>query len=185
MRTFIAVELPEQIKKQIEVLQVPLKKTNAFVSWVKPGNIHITLKFLGEVPEEKIDEVFSATELALKGAKSFKMNLKGMGAFPDFRRPRVIWIGTGKGGEELSDMANKIEDEMEKIGYPKEKRKFSPHFTIGRVKSPKNIEKLVELVKSADFETEDIEVNEVTVMKSQLHPAGAIYTPLKKIPLLD
>jgi len=185
MRTFIAVELPEQIKKQIEVLQAPLKKTNAFVSWVKPGNIHITLKFLGEVPEEKIDEVFSATELALKGTKSFKMNLKGMGAFPDFRRPRVIWIGAGKGGEELSDMANKIEDQMEKIGYPKEKRKFSPHFTIGRVKSPKNIEKLIELIKSADFETEDIEVNEVTVMKSQLHPAGAIYTALKKMPLSD
>jgi len=184
MRTFIAVELPEQIKKKIEVLQAPLKKTSAFVSWVKPGNIHITLKFLGEVPEEKIDEVFSATELALKEGKRFKMNLKGMGAFPDFRRPRVIWIGTGKGGEELSDLAARIEPEIEKIGYPKEKRKFSPHFTIGRVKSPKNIEKLMELVRSTDFETEDIEVNEVTVMKSQLHPAGAIYTPLKKIPLL-
>lgn len=184
MRTFIAVELPEQIKKEIEVLQAPLKKTNAFVSWVKPGNIHITLKFLGEVPEEKINEVFSACEAALKNAGKFKMNLKGMGAFPDFRRPRVIWVGAGKGGEELSDMATKIEEEIEKIGYPKEKRKFSAHFTIGRVKSPKNIEKLIELVKSSDFETADIEVSEVTVMKSQLHPAGAIYTPLKKIPLL-
>jgi 2'-5' RNA ligase len=185
MRTFIAVELPETIKEKIGELQAPLKKTNAFVSWVKPENIHITLKFLGEVPEEKINEVFSAAEVAFKEAKKFKMNLKGMGAFPDFRRPRVIWIGTGKGGEELSDMATKIEDQTEKIGYPKEKRKFSPHFTMGRVKSPKNIEKLMELVKSSDFETEDIEVNEVTVMKSQLHPAGAIYTPLKKIALLD
>jgi 2'-5' RNA ligase len=185
MRTFIAVELPENIKKKIEELQAPLKRTNAFVSWVKPENIHITLKFLGEVPEEKINEVFSATEAALKETKKFKMNLKGTGAFPDFRRPRVIWIGTGKGGEELSNMSTKIEEEMEKIGFPKENRKFSPHFTIGRVKSPKGIEKLMELVKSTDFETEDIEVNEVTVMKSQLHPAGAIYTPLKKIPLLD
>jgi 2'-5' RNA ligase len=113
-----------------------------------------------------------------------KINLKGTGAFPDFRRPRVIWVGAGKGGEELSNMATKIEEEMEKIGYPKENRKFSPHFTIGRVKSPKNIENLMEKVKSTDFETEDIAVSEVTVMKSQLHPAGAIYTPLKKIPLL-
>jgi len=185
MRTFIAVELPENIKNKIGELQAPLKKTKAFVSWVKPENIHITLKFLGEVPEEKINEVFSATGLALKNAKKFKINLKEMGAFPDFRRPRVIWIGAGMGGEELSNMANKIEEEMEKIGYPKENRKFSPHFTMGRVKSPKGIEKLMELVKSTDFETEDIEVNEVTVMKSQLHPAGAIYTPLKKIPLLD
>ena len=184
MRTFIAVELPEQIKKQIEVLQAPLKKTNAFVSWVKPGNIHITLKFLGEVPEEKIDEVFSATEAALRDVKGFKTNLKGMGAFPDLRRPRVIWVGAGKRGEELGDMAARIEDELKKIGYPKEKRKFSAHFTVGRVKSPKNIQTLMEMVTSTDFETEDIEVNEVTVMRSQLHPAGAIYTPLKKIPLL-
>jgi 2'-5' RNA ligase len=184
MRTFIAVELPENIKKKIGELQAPLKKINAFVSWVKPENIHITLKFLGEVPEENINEVFSATEIALKETKKFKMNLKGMGAFPDFRRPRVIWIGAGIGGEELSNMATKIEDQMEKIGYPKENRKFSPHFTMGRVKSPKNIENLMELVKSTDFETEDIEIKEVTVMKSQLHPAGAIYTPLKKIPLL-
>jgi 2'-5' RNA ligase len=184
MRTFIAVELPENIKNKIGELQAPLKRTDAFVSWVKPENIHITLKFLGEVPEEKMNEVFSATEAALKETKRFKMNLKRMGAFPDFRRPRVIWVGTGKGGEELLSMANKIEEEMEKIGYPKENRKFSPHFTIGRVKSPKNIEKLMELVKSTDFETEDIGVNEVTVMKSQLHPAGAIYTSLKKIPLL-
>jgi 2'-5' RNA ligase len=184
MRTFIAVELPEQIKKQIEALQAPLKKTNAFVSWVKPGNIHITLKFLGEVPEGKIDEVFSATELALKGARGFKMNLKGMGAFPDLRRPRVIWVGAEKGGEELSGMADRIAEEMEKIGYPKEKRKFSPHFTVGRLKSLKNIETLVELIQSTNFDTEDIQVKEVTVMKSQLHAAGAIYTPLKKIPLL-
>jgi len=183
MRTFIAIELPEEIKIQIERLQAPLKRTDAFVSWVKPKNIHVTLKFLGEVPEEKINEVFSATQKALEGAKRFSMSLKGTGAFPNLRKPRVIWIGTGSGEEELSHMAKRIEEEMEKIGFPKEKRRFSAHFTIGRVKSPKNIEKLMELVESSDFQTEKIEVNEVVVMKSQLHPAGAIYTPLKKVPL--
>jgi len=183
MRTFIAIELPDNIKKEIEQLQAPFKKTGAFVSWVKPANIHVTLKFLGEVPEDKINEVFSATEKALEGAKKFTMSLKGTGVFPNLKRPRVIWIGTGSGEEELSHLAKRIEEEMEKIGFSREKRKFSAHFTIGRVKSPKNIEKLMELVESTDFHTEDIEVNEVVVMKSQLHPAGAIYTPLKKVPL--
>ncbi len=183
MRTFIAIELPEEIKKQIEQLQAPLKRTDTFVSWVKPGNIHITLKFLGEVPEDKINEVFSATQKALEGTRKFTMSLKGTGVFPNLRRPRVIWIGTGSGEEELSIMAKRIEEEMERVGFPKEKRKFSAHFTVGRVKSPRNIEKLMELVESTDFQTEDIEVNEVVVMRSQLHPAGAIYTPLKKIPL--
>jgi 2'-5' RNA ligase len=181
MRTFIAIELPEEVKKKIEQAQAPLKKTGAFVSWVKPKNIHVTLKFLGEVPEDKINEVFSATQKALEGIRKFTMSLKGMGVFPDVRRPRVVWIGSGSGEEELSHMAKRVEEEMEEIGFPKEKRKFSSHFTIGRVKSPKNIEKLMELVKSSDFQTEEIEVNEVVVMKSQLHPAGAIYTPLKKV----
>jgi len=185
MRTFIAIELPEDIKKKIEQLQAPLKKTDAFVSWVKPKNIHVTLKFLGEVSEEKIGAVFSATEKALEGARKFTMNLQGMGGFPDLKRPRVIWVGTGSGEKELSRMAERIEQEMEKIGFPKEKRKFSPHFTIGRVKSQKNIEGLLRLVKSSDFQTDEIQVEEVVVMKSQLHPAGAIYTPLKKVPLAE
>jgi 2'-5' RNA ligase len=183
MRTFIAVELPEEIKRQIEQLQAPLKNTDAFVSWVKPKNIHVTLKFLGEVPEEKIDEVFSAVRRALEGAREFTMSLKGMGGFPNLKRPRVIWVGAGSGGEELSQMAKRIEEEMEEVGFPREKRRFSAHFTIGRVKSPKNIEKLTELVESTNFQTEEIEVNEVVVMRSQLHSAGAIYTALEKVPL--
>jgi 2'-5' RNA ligase len=183
MRTFIAVELPEKIKGEIEQLQAPFKKTDAHVSWAKPGNIHVTLKFLGEVPAEKINQIFSATEEALEGARRFTMSLKGTGAFPNLRRPRVIWIGAGSGEEELSLLAARIEQEMEKIGFPKEKRRYSAHFTIGRVKSPKNIEKLMELVSSSDFQTEEIQVNQVVVMKSQLDPRGAIYTPLKEIPL--
>lgn len=184
MRTFIAVELPEKIKKEIEQLQAPFKKTDTFVSWVKPRNIHVTLKFLGEVPEEKIDRVFSAAQRAVEGTGKFTMSLKGTGAFPNPRRPRVIWVGAGSGEEELALLAAKIEQEMENIGFPKEKRKYSAHFTVGRVKSPKNIEKLMELVSSSDFQTEEIEVGEVVVMKSQLDPGGAIYTPLKKIPLV-
>jgi 2'-5' RNA ligase len=183
MRTFIAIELPEKIKEEIGQLQAPLKKTGAFVSWVKPGNIHVTLKFLGEVPEEKIEEVSSATERAVEGVGSFSMSLKGTGGFPNLRRPRVIWIGTGSGGEELSRLAERMEQEMEKIGFPKENRKFSPHFTIGRVKSPKNIEALAGKVESTEFQTEEIQVTEVVVMRSQLHPTGAIYTPMKKVPL--
>lgn len=183
MRTFIAVELPEEIKKKIGEIQAPLKRTNAFVSWVKPGNIHVTLKFLGEVPEERIEEVFEATEKAVEGAERFTMSLKGMGGFPNLKRPRVIWIGTGSGEEALSLLAKRIEEEMEKIGFPREKRGFSPHFTIGRVKSPKNIEQLAARVESSDFQTEEIEVAEVVVMKSQLTPSGAIYTPQKTIRL--
>ncbi len=185
MRTFIAVELTEEFKKRIEEVQTPLKKIGADVSWVKPGNVHATLKFLGEVPEDKIEKVFEGTEKALEGIRGFKLSLKDLGCFPSMKRPRVVWIGVEKGREELSVMAKRIEQEMDNIGYPKENREFSPHLTIGRVKSPKNIERLAEQIKLTDFQTDDIEIKEVVVMRSQLNPAGAIYTPLKKIPLLS
>jgi 2'-5' RNA ligase len=184
MRTFIAVELIADLKKKIEELQNPLRRINADVSWVKPGNVHATLKFLGEVPEDKIEKVFEGTKTALQGIKVFKLSLKDLGCFPNLKRPRVIWTGVDKGKQELSLMQKKIEDEMGKIGFQKEEREFSPHLTIGRVKSPKNIERLSELVKNTNFQTEEIEIKEVVVMKSELHPAGAIYTPLKKIALL-
>ncbi len=184
MRTFIAVELTEELRVKIEELQNPLKKINANVAWVKPGNVHATLKFLGEVPEDKIEKVFEGTKNALEGIKSFKLSLKNLGYFPNIKRPRVVWIGVEKGKEELSLMAVKIEEEMEKIGFPKENREFSPHLTIGRVKSPKNIERLTELIKDTSFQSQEIEVKEVAVMRSELHPSGAIYTPLKKAALL-
>jgi len=185
MRTFIAVDLPEAIKTNIEEVQNPLKKTDTYVSWVKPKNIHLTLKFLGEVEENKIEDVFYGTEKALKSLKSFSLSLKDLGGFPNLRRPRVIWVGVDKGKDELSVMQKNIEEELLKLGYPKEGRAFSPHLTIGRVKSPRNIEKLVGLIEKTNFQTQEVRIDEVVAMRSQLHPQGAIYTPLKKIKLLS
>jgi 2'-5' RNA ligase len=185
MRTFIAVELNEEIKKKIEEVESLLKKTETLVSWVKPGNVHVTLKFLGEVTENRLEEIYSGTVKALSGARSFNLRLKNLGCFPNLTRPRVVWVGVDKGEEELSEMQKRIEEELYKVGFPKEERKFSAHLTIGRVKSPKNIEKLVELIEKTSFETEEVKVKEVVVMKSQLHPLGAIYTPMKKINLLS
>lgn len=183
MRTFVAIELPAQIKEQIASVQAELKKTSAQVSWVKPDNIHVTLKFLGEVSEEKIDAVYSATQVGCQGRKTFRISLKGLGGFPNLKRPRVIWVGTSQGEKELVDLQSRIETELEKKGFPKEERKFTPHFTIGRIKFPKGIETLSEKVERAEFATPEFEVKEIVIMQSQLHPSGAIYTPLKKVPL--
>ncbi len=178
---FVAVELPAEIKNQIANAQAELRRIPAQVSWVKPGNIHVTLKFLGEVPENKIEEVFSATEAGCSGTKKFRMGLKDLGGFPNLQRPRVIWVGTSAGEKEITELQEKVEEELEKSGFPKEERKFTPHFTIGRIKIPKGIEALSQAVEQIEFVTEEFGVNEVVVMRSQLNPAGAIYTPLKKI----
>ena len=184
MRTFVAIELAKELTSKIDQVQTVLRKTGADVSWVKPQNVHITLKFLGEIKEEKIDEVSQAVEKSVKGLKSFKVNLLGLGGFPNLKRPRVIWIGIEKGKEILAELYPKVEEEFFKIGFAKENRAFAPHLTIGRVKSPKNIENLASEINKILFQTEDFEVKEVVVIKSTLLPTGSVYTPLKIIPLL-
>jgi len=181
MRTFIAIELPSQFTSQIDQLQQALRQTKADVSWVKPQNVHITLKFLGEVNEEKIEEVYRATEKSVAGVTNFQVSLKGLGGFPNMKRPRVIWVGLEKGKEVLAQLGPKVEEGFSKIGFPKENRPFTPHLTIGRVKSPKNLELLASEIGKTSFKTEEFVVKEVVVMKSTLHPAGSIYTPLKKV----
>lgn len=181
MRTFVAIELPKELASQIDQLQTNLRKTKADVSWVKPQNVHITLKFLGEVKEEKIEEVYQAVEASVAGTKNFQANLQGLGGFPNLKRPRVIWIGIDKGKEILAQLGPKLEEEFFKIGFAKENRDFTPHLTIGRVKSSKNLEKLAIEINKTAFETQDFEVQEVVVMKSTLHPIGSVYTPLKKV----
>jgi 2'-5' RNA ligase len=185
MRVFVAVELPEKIKNQIAVVQSELKKTQAQVSWVKPGNIHVTLKFLGEVGEEKMKEVFIAAERGGKGTKKFRMSLKGLGGFPNLNRPRVIWVGTASGEKELCELQGRVETELEKVGFSRDDRKFSAHFTLGRARFPNGLEGLAEKVEKTEFSSPEFTVEQVVVMQSQLNPAGSIYTPLKKIPLED
>jgi 2'-5' RNA ligase len=184
MRTFIAVELPENIKNKLGEVQASLKKLNLNVGWVKNTNIHATLKFLGEVPEDKLDKIYSGVELACQGEKIFGMNLKGLGGFPNVKNPRVIWVGVDKGKENLAVIQRRIEEELFKKDFPREERGFSPHLTLGRVKSFQNMERLAEQIKKINFETTEFPVKEVVVMKSQLHPAGAIYTPMRKILLI-
>ncbi|HEX9917328.1 MAG TPA: RNA 2',3'-cyclic phosphodiesterase [candidate division Zixibacteria bacterium] len=183
MRTFIAIELPSDTKEKIEEAISPFRKLNLSVSWVKSKNLHLTLKFLGEVDEKKVDDIVLALEQAVKGKEKFEMDLKDFGTFPNLKRPRVIWIGIEKGKESLIVIQNEIEKELSKLGFPQEEKGFSPHLTIGRVKSAEGIERLTEQIKNVNFVVEDIEVGEVVLMRSQLHPQGAAYTPIRKFKL--
>ena len=183
MRIFIAVELPSDVKNQIARMQAELKKVPAQVSWTKAENVHLTLKFLGEIEEKQLQPVTQAARAGCKGIKKFKISLKGVGGFPNLRQPRVIWIGTQNGAEELISLQAKIDTELDKAGFPKEEKKFRPHFTLGRVRVPKNIEKLAQALGSTEFQTADFDILHLNVMKSQLSPGGSIYTVLERIDL--
>lgn len=182
IRTFIAIEIPAEIQNKIGELQNSLKKIGGRVSWTKPGNIHLTLKFLGDTDEKIIDEIATELQQIVKDRASFKININGAGVFPNFKRPRVIWVGARSEGKQLQELAAKVQDCMENFGFEKERRRFSAHLTLGRVKDTKGIEAVMEQLKSYEnFEMGSFDVKQFYLIKSELHSAGAIYTPLKKI----
>jgi len=184
MRIFISVELPDEIKNKIAKLIDKLKKTDAKVKWVKPENLHITLKFLGWVDDSKIDEIINLTTKAAAQTKSFKAKFVSIGSFPEGRKPRVVWVGTAEGGDELCSIAQALEETFGKAGYKTETRAFKSHITIGRVKESKVLDKLVKEIsglKSTAFG--EMSVNSINIMKSTLRRDGPIYEILKGVKL--
>ncbi|MFH1238622.1 MAG: RNA 2',3'-cyclic phosphodiesterase [bacterium] len=185
MRTFMAVEIGPETKTKLASLEDELKKSAAEVKWVKPDNIHITLKFLGEVPPGDIEKINKAVETAVTGFKVFRINFREVGGFPSARNPRVIWVGVEEGQEELIRLSQSIERELTPLGWPPEERDFVPHLTIGRVRSNKNIKELgqkIENYKNNDF-GQGL-VDKVLIMESKLSPKGPTYLVVKEIKLL-
>jgi len=185
MRTFIAIELPDQIKDKLAELQALLKKSGADVKWVKPDNIHLTLKFLGEIDEEKAIKVAEIMEDTARGAQQFQINLSSCGAFPKIEFPRVIWVAIDPGDLEAKALSKDLEEKIEKLGIPKEERPFSAHITIGRVRSLLNKDKLIKALKEAEsyFGGKNIGfgVTKITLFKSALGPSGPSYAALKEV----
>ncbi len=142
MRTFIAIELNQETKKALSLLQEELKTAGADVNWVKPENIHLTLKFLGEVEEQKIPKINEALEKICTHTPSFAISLYETGVFPNQKFPRVVWIGIKEGKENTHELINQIENSFVSLKFAKEKREASAHITIGRVRSAKNKEAL-------------------------------------------
>ena len=179
IRTFIAIELNKGTHSELSSLQAVLKKSDADVKWIDPQIIHLTLKFLGNVDDKKIKDVQNLLNDVAKNFSPFVLSLKGIGAFPKLDYPRVIWVGVDEGKDEASQLAKELEDVLEKIGIPKEDREFHPHITLGRVKSPKNKDRLKSVIEATKFEpSSKIAVEHLTLFKSQLTPQGPIYTPL-------
>jgi len=185
MRTFIAIELSDEIRSSIDQIQSHLKYSGADVRWVEEKNIHLTLKFLGEITEEKLQQVIAALEIIAEEVKPFEISIKDIGAFPKIDFPRVIWVGLDKGALESAELAKKIDDALSKIGFEKESRPFAAHLTIGRVRSPKNKEALKQKISTLNskFSTKIQLISSVTLFQSKLTPHGPIYTKLHEAKL--
>jgi len=184
IRSFLAIELPRAILKKIEDVQGDLKSSHADVRWVSPDRIHLTLKFFGNIDESKIDPIAKSMGGLTHALSPFPLKVRGLGAFPHLKNPRVIWMGLVDGKEVLTSFQKELEEELEKIGFEAEGRSFHPHLTLGRVKSNRGREELVgRMERYREEEFGDFQVERVILFKSDLRPTGPIYTPLRELRL--
>ena len=180
VRAFVAVEIPGEVRERAAQLIKALRSTPAKVRWVEPRNMHWTLKFLGDVDLRETPAICAAVAGAVHEFAPFDVEACGAGAFPAADRPRTVWIGMGRGSEQMIALHNAIDQALGKLGYREEGRKFRPHLTIGRVRSsPSGIGDLAELLQQhADFASGLSTVYEVVVFSSDLDEDGPTYEPL-------
>lgn len=187
IRTFIAVETSEAIRSKISKLIERLQKGSMFfpvrASWAKPENIHLTLKFLGKIEEEMVKKIADVMREIAKQTSSFRLSAEGLGVFPNERQPRVLWVGIKEGKRPLIELQSLLEKRLQSLGFEPEQRAFHPHLTLARFKSLKGTSALMNIVKDHQHLSKlgEWEVSEMILFRSDLHPDGAIYTPLEKV----
>ncbi|MDZ7342600.1 MAG: RNA 2',3'-cyclic phosphodiesterase [candidate division KSB1 bacterium] len=184
IRTFIAVTIPADIQRQIAELQAKLKAAGGKVSWPRSENIHLTLKFLGDTDNRRLNEIARGLAQAAATVSPFELKIGSVGAFPNLKYPRVIWVGAVSEGNQLQLLVHNIEEQMSALGFEKERRPYSAHLTLGRVKDVRGIQTTLEKLQQFEkFEGGSFEVDAIHLIKSELHPAGSIYTLLRTIEL--
>jgi len=188
LRSFIAVEVPAEIQRTLLRNTASLQNILAkpLVRWVEADNLHLTLKFLGDVTPEALEQLNGALKVELIHQRSFIMSLAGLGVFPNSQRPRILWIGL-EAPSALSTLQHSVDAVATRMGYLPEEHPFSPHLTIGRV--GQGVTQTDRMKISAAIQTMTlgnlgrVPVNTVCIFKSDLRPAGPVYTPLYILPL--
>lgn len=184
IRIFVAVNLAPGLKETLAQVQERLKAARADVTWVRPENLHLTLKFLGQVEETRLAAVGEAVAAAARGYGSFRLVLGGLGAFPQPRAARVVWIGMSEGAQALAALQARVEGGLESLGFPREERPFTAHLTLGRVRGPRHREQLAVALTSMPTEPlGEMVLHRIELMKSDLGPGGARYSVLQSFPL--
>jgi len=183
MRTFVAVEIAQPIRREIQGVRDRLSEARANVKWVEQENTHLTVKFIGNLSPGQVPAVCAALEKAAAEAEPFDIEIRGAGTFSR-RRPNVLWVGVEDPSRRLSRLHAAIEEGLQKLGIKKENRRFSPHITLGRVRGGKNVRELLEgLDAERTAELGTSRVTALVLFESKLTPQGPIYSRLAEIPL--
>ncbi len=184
VRTFLAIPLPASVKETLAQLIKELRETSADVRWVRPEGIHLTLWFFGSLSEDRLARLKEALARESLG-ESFQLRGQGLGTFPPGGRPRVIWVGVSGDLDRLRELKRRLDKIVVPLGFEPERRPFTPHFTLGRVKSTRGLARLLKALShfKEAFSLPPFEVREIVLYRSDLRPDGACYTPLRRYPL--
>jgi 2'-5' RNA ligase len=189
IRAFVAIELDRAFQVALRQIQDPLKRSRVshIARWVPPSSVHLTLRFLGNVPVNRVEEIRQGIVHACEGYSPFSVSLAGLGVFPNDRRPRVIWVGVGGEVETLTELQRAVDSTLEPLGFKPEKRGFTPHLTLARIRDrarpPERMELASLVIDAQDVPAVSMTVTEVCLIRSDLKPTGAVYTRLAAIPL--
>lgn len=180
IRCFIAIEIPDAIQTLLISAQEELNRSVRGASWVKRGNIHLTLKFLGDVAPNQISTIKDSIEQVANARSPFSLEIGGIGTFPNLTRPRIIWAGVKTGVDEVISISNEIDAGLSQHGYEREEKPFRPHLTLARLKRRINLKPFVDVFHQYDtINGATLIVNQIQVVESQLRQSGAVYTPLE------
>jgi 2'-5' RNA ligase len=183
LRLFIAVALPDEVRERLARSQEALRAAQADVSWVKPDNLHLTVKFLGDTERRSLARIQPALQAVAGELAPFSLTLCGLGAFGG-RVPRVVWAGVTDGAQPLTALAARVDAALGRVGVPKEKRGFSAHATLGRVRSPRSADALAAAVAAGGAVSfGSVTVRDFVLMQSRLDPQGSVYTVLERYAL--
>jgi RNA 2',3'-cyclic 3'-phosphodiesterase len=178
LRTFISVTLPKKIVSLSEMLQTTIVSKKDNLKWVNPGNIHLTLKFLGNTPFEAADEINEVLKKMVVSYSGMELNINGTGCFPKIERPRVLWLGVGGEVSQLQIFVSDLNKKMEKLGFPLDENEFIPHITLARIKYPPKDTPDVSNYINTSYEPIKFNINRIRFMSSELFPNGPIYSIL-------
>ncbi|GAI56361.1 unnamed protein product, partial [marine sediment metagenome] len=188
IRSFIAIELPDELKLELIQLEARLKlDKQPWVKWVNPYSIHLTLKFLGNIAVDRTGKITRAIEEAVQGISPFHLEVKELGVFPNLRRVQVAWVGISGDVDKLSQLQKRIETNLTPLGFAPESRAFTPHLTLARLRDQASLDerqRFGQLIANAKFEAAyTIEVDAISLMRSQLTREGAIYSRISLVEL--
>lgn len=182
IRSFIALEISEDVLGQLNSLLMRLHQTNAAVKWVELENLHLTLKFLGEISSDQVEVIAETLGQVARSVEPFSFVVKGVGGFPDLRKPRVLWVGV-EATPPLMNLQRLVEQAMERLGFAPEGRAFHPHITLGRVKAMTGIDKVKAILSEhANTEFGTVPADHLVLFKSDLSREGPTYTPIAILP---